>query len=215
MTVHFTSDLHIGHRRVAEIRGFSSAHEHDEHLAASWRAVVKPADQVWVLGDIAASSPTRALEVLADLPGEKHLIFGNHDTAHPMNRDAHRHLRTYLEVFASAASAARRRINGREVVLSHFPYRRDRGPARHQQWRLRDEGLWLLHGHTHGPETLTYGEREIHVGLDAWALKPVALETIADLLEAAENRRQSTARLDALFAAGRRNGEKLAAEVAE
>lgn len=50
-----------------------------------------------------------------------------------------------------------------------------------KQYRLRDEGRWLLHGHTHQPERIR--GREIHVGLDAWDLAPVNEGTIAKLIE--------------------------------
>ena len=192
MTVHFTSDLHFGHRKAAEHRGFSEVAVHDATLVGNWRATVAPEDDVWVLGDLAASSPTYALEILRQLPGRKHLILGNHDQPHPMHRDAHKHLRKYLDVFDSVAQSARRRIEGTEVLLSHFPYYRDRGEVRHTQWRLPDEGRWLLHGHTHGTEKVTltqtvpgwpYVSREIHVGVDAWDLTPVPLDTIAALIK--------------------------------
>lgn len=200
MTVFFTSDLHFGHRKVAELRGFDAEHDHDSALAERWHETVRSGDQVWILGDLAASSPTYALELLRTLPGEKHLIAGNHDRCHPMHRDAHKHLQRYLGVFASVASAGRRRVNGQEVLLSHFPYHRDRDEVRYAQWRLRDQGVPLLHGHTHGDERLTveraelyaFGRArayeivtttpELHVGVDAWNFTPVALEQVAELL---------------------------------
>lgn len=183
--VFFTSDLHLGHEFVARTRRFDTAAQHDTTLAAVWRFHVNPDDHVWILGDLAASNPTYALGVLAGLPGIKHLVLGNHDRAHPMHRDAYRQQRQYLDVFASVQSAARRRIQGREVLLSHFPYDRDRDELRFGQWRLRDEGVALLHGHTHGTERLTQSARstpEIHVGLDAWDMAPVPLATIEALL---------------------------------
>lgn len=192
--VFFTSDLHFGHRKAAEHRGFDDVTEHDETLFNNWRNVVADDDIVWVLGDIAASSPTYALSILAELPGTKHLILGNHEQAHPMHRDAHKHLRKYLDVFESVAQSARRRMpDGTEVMLSHFPYERDRGPARHMQWRLRNEGAWLLHGHTHGSERVTRFGRpqvsEVHVGVDAWDMTPVSLETVAALIAQTEDTR--------------------------
>jgi calcineurin-like phosphoesterase family protein len=192
--VWFTSDLHLGHAKVAELRGFASTKEHDQALVDNWRSVVNPKadDQVWVLGDIATSSPGYALDVIHALPGTKHLILGNHDAAHPMHRNAHHKLRQYLWAFESVAMAARRRVEGEEVLLSHFPYRRDRNEARHNQWRLRDEGLPLLHGHTHGEERLTVDSgllgllgrktTELHVGLDAWEMQLVPLEAVAHAL---------------------------------
>ncbi len=186
----FTSDLHLGHRKVAEIRGFNNTMDHDLAVVARWNDNVRPDDTVWVLGDIAVSSPRYALDVIHSLHGQKHLIWGNHDAGHPMHRDAHKNAAAYFEVFASVASSARRRIDGTEVLLSHFPYTRDRDETRHAQWRLPDLGAWLIHGHTHGPERLTITEhadltvtREIHVGLDAWGLEPVPLSTIALLMK--------------------------------
>jgi len=191
--VFFTSDLHLGHRKVSDIRGHATTYDHDEAVMQAW-SVVRPVDEVWVLGDLAASSPTHALSLLAMVPGRLHLIAGNHDKVHPMHRDAHKHLRRYLDVFDSVASAARRRVEGREVLLSHFPYYRDRGEPRHTQWRLREEGLPLLHGHTHGQEKLTVTPTwgvgltrprpivEVHVGWDAWG-RLVTLDDVAELLQ--------------------------------
>lgn len=190
MTVYFTSDLHVGHRFVSETRGFASVEEHDEALADAWRSVVRKGDSVWVLGDLAVSSPARALALLATLPGEKHLVWGNHDGGHPMHRDAHRKAARYLDVFASAQAFARRRVDGLEVLLSHFPYDGDtdgRGEDRHRAYRLRDEGIALVHGHTHSPRVLSASDRgalQVHVGVDAHALTPVSLEWLTETLNA-------------------------------
>jgi len=204
----FTSDLHFGHRKVAELRGFESTDAHDETIAANWHEVVRPKDQVWVLGDIAVSSPQRALAILSTLPGEKHLIWGNHDQGHPMHRDAHRKAGQYLHVFESVAMAARRRIAGQSVLVSHFPYVGDtdgRDEDRHGEWRLRVEGqpmdevAPIIHGHTHsarkfswahpdviiedfgGQDTFDLGP-QVHVGLDAWDMQLVSVEQIEDVL---------------------------------
>lgn len=189
-TVYFTSDLHLGHPRVAEIRGFPSVEAHDEAVATRWRAAVHPEDRVYVLGDVTgdARALPMALPLLASLPGSKHLISGNHDACHPLNRRAYASQERYLSAFSSVASAARFRGYGVEALLSHFPYVRDReGRApRYLQWRLPNLGEWLLHGHTHGPErvTVTEGSREIHVGVDAWDLTPVSVAQVAALMAA-------------------------------
>lgn len=181
MSVLFTSDPHFGHRLVAGHRGFGEdVPAHDIALCDNWRRVVRPDDDVWVLGDIAVSHPARALEIVSELPGRKHLISGNHDACHPMHRNSHKWLGRYLEVFASVQPFARRRINGEDVLLSHFPYDKDRHEVRYTQYRLRNEGKWLLHGHTHEPERQE--GREIHVGVDAWDLTPVRLEVVTDLM---------------------------------
>ncbi|WP_353707257.1 metallophosphoesterase [Cellulosimicrobium sp. ES-005] len=185
--VWFTSDLHLGHYKVAALRGFAGQEEHDAAIVEAWEAVVRKGDQVWVLGDLAVSSPAYALNVLESLPGEKHLIWGNHDQGHPMHRDAHRKAAKYLDVFSSAQAFARRRVLGREVLLSHFPYFGDtagRVGDRHTQYRLRNEGLPLIHGHTHSAETFSVAPARIpftpqlHVGLDAHNMQLVPLSWV-------------------------------------
>jgi len=180
MSVWFTSDLHFGHRLVAGHRGYEDTAEHDAMVCARWARVVGQGDQVWVLGDLTLTDPTHALELVNSLPGIKHLIAGNHDACHPMHRYAHKWQPKYLTAFASVQPFARRKVAGQTVLLSHFPYSKDRHEARYMQYRLRDEGEWLIHGHTHGPEVRE--GREIHVGLDAWDLSPVHISMIEKLM---------------------------------
>lgn len=181
MSTWFTSDLHFGHRLVAGHRGFTDTTDHDDAICIEWCKRVTTSDQVWVLGDLTLSNPTKALGIIAELPGTKHFISGNHDPCHPMHRDSHKWQRRYLAAFESVQPFARRKIAGHYVLLSHFPYTADRGEVRYSQYRLADEGMWLLHGHLHSTEQRT-SAREIHVGVDAWGLAPVNLDTIAEML---------------------------------
>lgn len=180
--VFFTSDLHFGHKMVAELRGFDDPEAHDQAIIDRWNATVTKRDQVWVLGDVAVSSPTRALTLIQSLPGTKHLISGNHDGCHPMHSKFTRQLHVYLEAFESVSPFVRRKMAGTEVFLCHFPYEVDRGiEARYPQYRLHDLGAQLLHGHTHSVERRT-SDHEIHVGVDAWDLTPVPMETIIEMI---------------------------------
>lgn len=120
-TTWFTSDLHLGHKLVAGLRGFKSTQEsnvlkypdgkialieyemlpdtdaHDARLASNWDSLIRAEDTVWLLGDITLSNSYRnALEWLLARPGTKHLVLGNHDAIHPAHRGAqknwgHRH----------------------------------------------------------------------------------------------------------------------------
>ena len=57
---------------------------------------------------------------------------------------------------------------------------------RYDQFRLRDLGTTLLHGHTHSDQRVSRssnGTLQIHVGLDAWGLKPVTLHQIKTIME--------------------------------
>ncbi|AAC18507.1 phosphoesterase [Mycobacterium phage Lakes] len=176
--VWFTSDLHIGHAKVAEDRDWAGP-DHDLHLAELWDEQVGKEDVVWILGDISSGGTRAQLDALGWLlnrPGRKRLILGNHDRPHPMYRDAPRLSRLYWNVLDYMSTAARLRVpldggGHTNVLLSHFPYVGDHtAEQRFTQWRLRDEGLILLHGHTHSRiirSTMT-NPRQIHVGLDAW-----------------------------------------------
>ncbi|MDR6868697.1 calcineurin-like phosphoesterase family protein [Microbacterium resistens] len=212
----YTSDLHLGHDKVAAIRGFEYPGDHDEALALNWVANVQPEDTVYVLGDVTGTSATAkveaALGVLTRLPGKKHLIAGNHDPVHPMHRSTFaKWFPRYAEVFETITPFLRRRIGGHEVALSHFPYASyGEGPhrggtkaSRHNQWRLPDLGLPIIHGHTHQPErehmeggdnhrlefdgTRSYyvvrPSRGIHVGVDAWDFAPAPQEALIAILD--------------------------------
>lgn len=188
----YTADLHIGHRLLSGLRGFPDIPAHDEELARRWDALVGPGDRVWVLGDISVGGKrqeTAALEWIAQRPGEKHLITGNHDGCHPMRSRAATWQATYLACgFASVQQTAVHKIAGQRVTLSHFPFRfdpdGDHTPAnRFEEWRVPDIGQFLLHGHTHS-ETKVRG-RQIHVGLDAHDLRPVTRDWVAEQIERA------------------------------
>lgn len=193
-SVWFSSDTHFLHRLVAGHRSFASSAEHDETIISRWNKLVRPDDLVWHLGDVGLGSEARVLEQAARLNGRKQLIAGNHDLCWPGHRDARKYQRRWLEVFESVQAFAKIRLDGRMVVLSHFPYEGDHtADERAIQFRLRDEGEWLVHGHTHqrnrlGPNARwlhiataggPFGEprprgREVHAGLDAWDLRPAS-----------------------------------------
>lgn len=194
-TVWFTSDLHLGHRLVSELRGYDTTEEHDADILARLAQAVSPGDQVWLLGDLSSGGATgqrAALEALLAVRARTrttmHLIAGNHDGIHPLHRNAHKWDGDYRRVFDSVQPFARRRVAGRQVWLSHFPWRGGGDHTeveRYDTVRLNeDRESWIMHGHTHSPERIDRGRRQLHVGVDAWEFAPVPMSTIAELLEA-------------------------------
>lgn len=188
--VWYTSDLHFGHKNCATWRGFSSVEQHDETVVSNWNARVKDDDIVWVLGDICLSP--RNLQSVGLLKGRKQLIAGNHDAVHPMHRDAWKQYQNWLIYFESVQPFARRVVSGTEFLMSHFPYAGDHpsearpdGSDRYSQYRLKDEGLPLLHGHTHKSSRVsaTSSSLQIHVGVDAWKFTPVPENVVIGLME--------------------------------
>ena len=185
----FTSDLHLGHAHVADLRGFPDVETHDAAVRASIADAVASRDILWILGDVVGPGGEwlDALDWLYCLPCRVRLVLGNHDPAHPMHRRAYSDSGVDLwHAVQWVGTAAQVKIVGRRVMLSHFPYVRDHtDPPRHMQWRLRDEGAWLIHGHTHSTERVSAATREVHVGWDAWR-RPLSDSEIAALIAEAE-----------------------------
>ena len=187
MGLFFTSDLHIGHSMLAELRGFDSVAEHDAVVLANLRKIGKGHD-IFILGDI-VFGPDKVggiARILESLAGNKvHLILGNHDRGHPCNPNGYKHLGLY-EGFTSVQTAAQ--VRG--MMLSHFPYNGDHTrEQRFDQWRLRDCGLTLLHGHTHSCEKVSYSPSttvQVNVALEAWDMRPASLGDVQALLASTE-----------------------------
>lgn len=171
--VWYTSDLHFNHKLVSGIRGFKFGDDtpdvksHNDSIIKYWHKTVKQDDLVIILGDLAVSQHEKALEIVSLLPGRKGFIDGNHDPIHPLfRREAIKPkiVDMYHSVFEFCHPFLRRKVNNYEFLLSHFPYEGDHTREdRFDQYRLRDLGMPLLHGHTHGKETTS-----MHVGWDAW-----------------------------------------------
>lgn len=192
-----TSDLHFGHSRINDYAGrpYGSVEQADDDLIARWNGVVAPGDTVHVLGDYALGDLDRGLSHLARLNGTKHLISGNHDKCWPGHDTWHRHMTAYLDAgFETIAPfgtlklpPTRKGQPKRRVMLSHFPYDADHtADVRYAQFRLRDHGVPLLHGHVHQAyqsQRSALGTVGINVGVDVWDFTPVAVEVLAQMIE--------------------------------
>lgn len=191
----YTSDTHFGHKFVAGLRGFRSPERHDAMITRRWNKRVQPGDTVWVLGDAALGKREDSLRVFAGLNGTKHLVWGNHDNCFPRHQNSWKQHPLYLKYFESVQGHAEHRINGRQIMLSHFPYSTDYpegSDPRYMPYRLRDEGIFLLHGHLHSSEKIT-SDHEVHVGLDAWEFYPVPQYRILQIILELEIKKGSTA----------------------
>jgi calcineurin-like phosphoesterase family protein len=182
-----TSDTHFLHKYVAGLRGFRSADDHDRAIIDAHNRIVRPDDIVYHHGDVGMGREEAILERASELNGRNILLWGNHDPGFACHRRAMRRDRqlAWLNVFESVHMCGQRSLNGRKVLLAHLPYRGDHSAAdRFEQWRLRDQGDWLLCGHVHA-EWKVYG-RQINVGLDVWGFEPVPEGKLATLIDTAE-----------------------------
>lgn len=187
MKIFYTSDLHLGHETVSKLRGFQTTDNHDEKIIENWLSAVSKGDIVWVLGDVTGTSKDveYALSILTQLPGQKHLIAGNHDKCWAGHRNGYKHIHKYLEVFDSVQSFGVRKTHGQRFMLSHFPYEGDHTEgSRYDEFRLPDMTTPILHGHTHSDKTHSITGKstpQLHVGLDGWNLKPVSENAMIEL----------------------------------
>ena len=137
----------------------------------------------------------QVVALVEQLVGTKILVAGNHDSCWAGVRDGWRNRDRYLAAgFAAVMDFAvttlpplRPRAPATRVLLSHFPYAGDSQERdRYAQFRLRDEGFTLLHGHAHEAfreRRTPRGSWGINVGVDWWDYTPVAAETLAQHLE--------------------------------
>lgn len=182
----YTSDVHFHHQKVAGNRGFETPEEHDAVIIQNWNSAVRRDDIVWVLGDFAMIW-AGVHEKLCALNGRKVLVTGNHDIMWGQHRDGWKSMGKWIGEgkFEAILGYGRRKVGRREFLMSHFPYTGDGKHSevdRHTQFRLRDEGMWLLHGHTHSSEKLSAHPRQVHVGMDAWGLAPAEEEHVLALM---------------------------------
>jgi calcineurin-like phosphoesterase family protein len=185
----YTSDSHIWHRNIIRHcnRPFASVEEMNETLTERWNAVVSPFDTVIRLGDVGMGWKPQTAEVVEQLNGYKVLIPGNHDEVSSVAGAARRErfLSRYLEVFDEVwdETESGYPIADWEVRLCHYPSQGDsRDYDRHVHLRPPDDGMPLLHGHTHSHEKIS-GPRAFHVGVDAHNFTPVPEEEIVAWLE--------------------------------
>lgn len=83
--VYVTSDLHLSHSKVAELRGFKTIDEHDDAIFHGILDTVKKGDTLWILGDLLFNRGAR-LDILRTLLSHLKLgrvnvraVLGNHD----------------------------------------------------------------------------------------------------------------------------------------
>lgn len=117
-SVYLIADPHFGHRNICKFynydgtktRPWDDVDEMDEEMVKRWNGTVKPADKVYMLGDIVINR--KALAILDRLNGDKVLIKGNHDIFKLNDYTKHfRDIRAYHV------------MNG--LILSHIPVHKE------------------------------------------------------------------------------------------
>ncbi|HRF68659.1 MAG TPA: metallophosphoesterase [Muribaculum sp.] len=171
--VYFTSDLHLGHRRILELyqwRPFAQMGDieaHDNKLIELWNSTVSKHDMVYILGDFSLKSANENRKILERLNGYKYLCPGNHDSSL-------KSLSNYFEKVEQIMIAKFKKEiytflqSDMEFVLCHYPL---------VEWAGMHHGVFHLHGHCHG-QCETPDPRRIDVGIDSTKSILISLEEV-------------------------------------
>ncbi|PSK84060.1 calcineurin-like phosphoesterase family protein [Limimaricola soesokkakensis] len=167
----FTADLHFGHANIIDYcaRPFSSVEEMDQFQLSALQRHVGPADDLWILGDVAFAKgrlqKDRAKAIIEKIPGRKHLISGNHD---------HSWLSREVQ-WESQEKMQEIRVGDQWLVLCHYPL---------MTWNRRRYGAIHLFGHVH--DACKGYRQAVNAGVDWWDYRPARLDEVVARANACE-----------------------------
>lgn len=192
---------HISMKEIADTEA------HDRFIIDSINSCVSSGDTLFHLGDVSFRTGIEyTIECMSqlDVPVEsRHLIIGNHDKCFRGNTkwSPSEFYPFYLQMFSTIDetlkidSISKDGAKDGELILCHFPWRDTTVHDEHTRERLlpfypdrsrymsHGRQIPLLYGHTHADICDEFrDEMAIHVGLDAWGMKPVRLETVCSML---------------------------------
>lgn len=182
MTTYFTSDWHIGHKNIRHLgeRPFSDDVAMQNAIFDNYNAVVNDDDLVYFVGDIFWQYQL-APSILSSLKGTKILILGNHDKGFKeKGRDKYLHFYKDAGFYKVYTNVCIPGPKGRYITVNHFPYRIEGIQQRYYDYRLENQGDWLIHGHIH--QNGFVRNRQINVSVEVWDYKPVSITTIGDII---------------------------------
>jgi calcineurin-like phosphoesterase family protein len=158
MKIWFTSDNHFSHGGILNFcpatRQANDREHMNELMITRWQNQVQPEDHVYILGDVFFCDAHKATSIIDCLPGQKHLVYGNHDKVIKSNK-------SLRDKFVSVSDYREIKIDGVNIILFHFPM---------LEWNKCHYGSYHLFGHVHGsmdsnPFTSKY--RCMDVGIDS------------------------------------------------
>ena len=172
-----TSDLHLGHQKnfLWSPRGFQSIKEHDETIIENWEDLVGWTDDVYILGDLMLNDNENGIKIIKNLPGNLHIILGNHDT------DARIELYRSCWNVKEVTYAKPLKYNGYHFFLTHYPTLTSNLD---DDKSLKKRTINLC-GHSHVLDPFADWDKGIiyHVELDAHQNKPILIDDIIEQIK--------------------------------
>ena len=167
-----TSDWHFGHDRefIWKARGFASVEDMNEHIINAHNAIVKPEDDVYVLGDLMLGDSDKGIECVKRMNGKLHIVWGNHDT------DSRKAKYNALPNVVESGHVIVLKYKKHNFYMSHYPT---------LTGNLERESLTQmtlnLFGHTHQKTNFHMDMPFMyHVGVDSHKCFPVSLDNIIE-----------------------------------
>lgn len=179
MAIYLTSDFHFNHNKsfVFLERGFQSVDEMNKTLIENFNSIIKPNDDVYILGDCmlgGAEALEKGLGLMSWLKGKLHLIRGNHDSEYRWN--AYSSLHNVIEKETSMFL----KYGKYHFYLSHFPSL----CSNYDDKGLKHSTINLC-GHTHTKDKFADADKGIiyHCEVDAHDNYPILLDDIIQNLK--------------------------------
>lgn len=175
--IYLTSDLHFCHNKdfLYGPRGFNNVQEMNEAIIRNFNSVMDWADKLYILGDCFLNDNYEGMKLMSHLPGEKYIIYGNHDTdtRQVLMGEAGFHCLGY---------AHQQKINGYSFYMSHYPTLTSNYDDMNKPLKRR---VINLCGHSHTQNRFQdFGKGLIyHCELDAHNMMPVCIDDIIKELE--------------------------------
>lgn len=176
MSILFTSDLHLGHKKILTTRPqFKTIEEMNNHIIEKWNAKVNDTDEVYILGDFSFRSEYGAKHYLDKMKGIKHLIVGNHDFRWMKNI-------ILADYFKTVENMTFLNLGNVSLTLCHYPL---------MEWprsRYVENGnSYLIHGHIHNnqeSETFKFIKENLphalNCGVDVNNYEPCTFEELLE-----------------------------------
>lgn len=175
--IYFCADQHFGHTNIIKFcnRQFGTVDAMNRHITESWNKVVKPEDEVYILGDLFFKLTKRAARyILSKLNGKKYIIKGNHDRTYMLNNFLNSKLVEWWKYNYDFSYEH----NGKtyDFSLSHYPH-----------YPTKGSDIICLHGHSHGFYEIEgeyfHAPGVIDVGVDNLGYEPISIVTIIEYIE--------------------------------
>jgi calcineurin-like phosphoesterase family protein len=170
--IYMTSDWHLGHKNIIKYcdRPFQNITEMNTTILDNYFEIITDEDIVFFVGDLFFGSKGVCKNIFRNLPGQKHLIIGNHDK---WSKSFYRNECGFI--------TAKFRVMTDEYEIVHSPV----------NFNSVLSNRILIHGHVHAKYPIIEfshltglnGDYTYDVGVDANYFKPIPLNKIKETFQ--------------------------------